>query len=220
MTPNYELAALKAAEILIQHNICTAPVDPLPILKKTPGVLVMTFEELSNKVNMKRKDVLNIFGCENQDAVTNMYIDGDNIHYVVTYNKLLSSRILDRALARELGHIILKHDGTKPEEIRQEEAKCFAHNLLCPRALIYSLKATGIRLTTETFGNITGFYDHCLSCMRKQPAVHVPAELNSKIRDQFTPYIMNLFDFQRYASLRDGSAIADFGTYMDGYVEV
>lgn len=116
MTPNYELAALKAAEILIQHNICTAPVDPLPILKKTPGVLVMTFEELSNKVNMKRKDVLNIFGCENQDAVTNMYIDGDNIHY--------------------------------------------------------------------------------------------------------TPYIMNLFDFQRYASLRDGSAVADFGTYMDGYVEV
>ena len=219
MTPDYTTAAIKATETLIQHKVCTAPIDPLPILKSTPGVLVMTFEEMSEKSNIKRKDVLNMFGCENQDAVTTLYINNEKLTYIVTYNKMLPSRVIDRALARELGHIILGHDGTKPEEVRQEEAKCFAHHLLCPPALIYSIKATGIRLTTEAVGNITGFYDHCLSCIRKQPPVRIPAELNRKVRDNFVPYIMNLFEYQKYAMLRDGSALADFGNYMEGYEE-
>ena len=219
MKPDYERAALKATETLIKHNVCTAPVDPLPILKKTPGVLVMTFEEMSHKTNINRKELLNMFGCENQDAVTTAYVNGDHIHYVVTYNKMMPSRIIDRALARELGHILLGHDGTRPEEVRNEEAKCFAHHLLCPRSLIHAVIATGIRLTVETVGNITGFYDHCLSCIRKQPGTSVPAELNRKVRDLFMPYIMNLFEFQRYASLKDGSAMADFGNYMEGYEE-
>ena len=78
---------------------------------------------------------------------------------------------------------------------------------------------TGLRLTVETIGNITGFYDYCLSCIRKQPSVKVPAELNRKVRNQFLPYIMNLFEYQKYASLNDGSALADLGDYMEGYEE-
>jgi len=219
MTPDYQKAAIKDTETLIKCGINTAPVDPLCILKKIPGVLVMTFEEMSNKTNVGRKELLNMFGCENQDAVTTVYVKGDNLHYVVTYNKLLASRIVDRALARELGHIILGHDGTKPEDVRNEEAKCFAHHLLCPRALISSLIEEGIRMTVETVGNITGFYDHCLSCIRQQPSVVVPAELNRKVKEQFASYVNNLLEFQKYAQLKDNSAIADFGSYMDGYVE-
>lgn len=219
MIPDYERAAIKATETLIQHNIGTAPVDPLPILKKTPGVLVMTFEEMSSKTNIDRKEILDTLGCKNQDAVTTVFIDGSELKYVVTFNRMLSNRIIDRALARELGHIVLGHDGTKPESIRNKEAKCFAHHLLCPRPLIHSLQAVNIRLTKEIIGNITGFYDYCLSCIRKQPAVHVPAELNRKVRDQFLPYITNLFEYQRYASLKDGSALADLGAYMEGYEE-
>ena len=219
MTPDYQKAAIKATETIIQYNIGTAPIDPLPILKTTPGVLVMTFEEMSNMMNMKRQDVIDTFGCQNQDAVSTVFIDGDNHHYIVTYNRLLSSGMIDRALARELGHILMGHDGTRPETVRNEEAKCFAHHLLCPRPLIHSLQATGIRLTVETVGHITGFYDHCLSCIRKQPPVHVPAELNRKVRDQFRQYILNLYEFQRYAMRSDGSALADFGNYMEGYEE-
>jgi hypothetical protein len=219
LTPDYEKAATKAVEILIEHNIGIAPVDPLPILKKTPGVLVMTFEEMSNKANMERKELMDMFGCENQDAVTTAYVNGNNVHYVVAYNRLLSSRIVERALARELGHIVLGHNGDKLEKIRQDEAKCFAHNLLCPRPLIHALQAMNIRITTELLGNITGFYDHCLTCLRRQPEVHVKPELNRKVREQFKPYIFNLFEFQRYAALKDGSALADLGTYMDGYEE-
>ena len=219
MTPDYERAAIKATETLIQYNICTAPVDPLPLLKKTPGVLVLTFEEIANKANTDRKEILDSLGCKNQDAVTTVIMDDDQLKYVVTYNRMLSSAIIGRALARELGHIVLGHDGSRPEESRNEEAKCFAHHLLCPRPLIHQIQAANMRLTVELLGNITGFYDYCLSCIRKQPAVHVPAELNRQVSKQFLPYIMNLFEYQRYASKQDGSALADLGAYMEGYEE-
>ena len=219
MTPDYQRAAIKATEILIQNQIGTAPIDPLPILKSTPGVLVMTFEEMSNKTNIERNKILDTLGCRNQDAVTTVFLKDDNLQYVVTYNRLLSSRVIDRAIARELGHIVLGHDGSKPENTRNEEAKCFAHHLMCPRPLIHALQALNLRLTVEAVGNITGFYDYCLSCIRKQPGVKVPAELNRKVRDQFMPYIKNLFEYQKYASLKDVSALADFGSYMEGYEE-
>ena len=219
MTPDYERAAVKAYEVLIKYQIGTAPVDPLPLLKKLPGVLVLSFSEMAEQTNMDRREILDTLGCKNQDAVTTVFVDGSDLKYVVTYNRMLSSRIIDRALARELGHIVLGHDGTKPEDIRNEEAKCFAHHLLCPRPLIHALQSAGIRLTTETVGNITGFYDYCLSCIRSQPSVHVPADLNRQVRDLFMPYILNLIEYLRYASRKDGSALADLGDYMKGYEE-
>ena len=219
MIPDYERAAIRATETLIEHQIGTAPIDPLPILKKTPGVIVLSFEEMSKKTNIDRKQILDTFGCSNQDAVTTVFVDGDELKYVVAYNRMLSTGIIGRALARELGHILLGHDGSRPEEVRNEEAKCFAHHLLCPRPLIHLIQATNIRLTVEMLGNVTGFYDHCVSCIRKQPAVKVPSELNKLVSRQFMPYVLNLFDYQRYASLHDGSALADLGAYMDYYEE-
>ena len=47
MKPDYELAATKAYEMLIKHKIVSAPVDPLPVFKRTPGVLVLSFTEMS-----------------------------------------------------------------------------------------------------------------------------------------------------------------------------
>ena len=219
MTPDYQKAAIKATETLILHGVSSAPVDPLPILKKTPGVLVLTFQEVSDLTNIDRRDILNMYGCRNQDAVTTVFVDDDDLHYIVSYNKMLPSRILDRALARELGHIVLGHDGTRPEEVRDEEAKCFAHHLLCPRALIYALQATGFRLTEEILGNLTGCYHHCLFCMRHLPGVHVPADLNRAVRDQFKDYFLNFFIYQRSVMHSDGSAVADLGSYMDYYEE-
>ena len=219
MTPDYERAAIKATETLIKYNITTAPIDPLPILKQIPGVLVLTFEEMSNHVNVDRKDLLDMLGCKNQDAVTTVIVDDENLQYIVTYNRMLSYGIVNRALARELGHIILGHDGSRPEDVRNEEAKCFAHHLLCPRPLIHLIQATNMRLTVELLGNITGFYDYCLSCIRKQPPVKVPAELNRHVSKQMMPYVMNLFEYERYASMKDGSSLADLGVYMEEYEE-
>ena len=130
MTPDYERAAVKAYEVLIKYQIGTAPIDPLPILKHIPGVLVLSFSEMAEQTNMDRREILDTLGCKNQDAVTTVFVDGTDLKYVVTYNRMLSARIVDRALARELGHIVLGHDGTRPEEVRNTEAEHFAKIML------------------------------------------------------------------------------------------
>ena len=219
MTPDYESAAIKAAEILIRFGIKSAPVDPLPVLKQLPGVFVLSFEEMSEISSISRSSLLCMCGENSQDAVTTVNVEDGKLRYLVAFNQKLPSFVVQRALARELGHIVLGHDGTKPEDVRTAEAVCFANHLLCPRPLLHSIMNTGIRITTEVLGNLTGCYEYCLSCMRRIPAVHVPAELNRIIRDNFMPYILNFFEYQRIASRKDGSALADFGTYMDGYEE-
>ena len=90
---------------------------------------------------------------------------------------------------------------------------------MCPRPLIHALSASNLRITEDMLRNIAGCPDHCMSCIRKQPGVFVPVELNRIVRDNFMPYILNFFEYQRHASKYDGSALADLGTYMDHYEE-
>ena len=104
-------------------------------------------------------------------------------------------------------------------EARLAEAYCFAHHFLCPRPLIHAVQESGIRFTVEVLGNLTGCYQQCLDGMREIPGVHVPAELNRKIKSQFSDCIEEFIDLQKYLSRNDHLSIADFGTYMDGYEE-
>ena len=219
MTPDYQRAAIMATKTLIKHGISSAPVSSLSILKKTPGVLVFTYQAISDKIDQDRRCLISMFGDGNQDAFTTVNMKDGNPQYIVTYNQQLSTVFVQRSLARELGHIILGHDGSLPEDVRNEEAKAFANHLLCPRPMIHAFQAAGLRITTEMLGNLTGCFDYCLSCMRRIPAVSVPAEMNRLVRDQFMDYIKNFFEYYRDASLSDGSALADFGSYMDGYEE-
>ena len=218
MEPNYQKAAVMATEILIKYGITSAPVSPLPILKNTPGVLVFTFESISNHVDQDRRCVISMFG-QNQDAFTTVNKVGDKKQYIVTYNQQLPQVIIQRSLSRELGHIILGHDGTLPEDVRNEEARAFANHLLVPRPLIHAIRSSGIPITVEMLGNLTGCFDYCLSCMRRIPPVSVPVELNRAVRDQFAAYIDNFIEYHRTASLSDSTPLADFGTYMDNYEE-
>lgn len=219
MTPDYEKAALIASETLIKFGINSAPVAPVLILNQLPDVMLVSFESLSNDLEKSRQCVMSMMGEKNQDAFTTVQIIGNQKRHIVTYNQLLPVFLAQRALARELGHILLGHDGSLPEDVRQEEAKCFAHHLLCPRPLVHLVQAAGFKFTMEILGNLTGCNEYCISCMRKIPATHVPAELNRKIRDQFMTYFVNFFNYQRVARHKDGSLLADFGTYMDGYEE-
>ena len=95
----------------------------------------------------------------------------------------------------------------------------FARHFLCPRPLISAIRDAGLTITVEMLGNLTGCYDHCLSCMRRLSAVHVDPSLNRSVRDQFMPYLHNYFEFRRYASQHDCSALADLGSFMEGYEE-
>ena len=219
MTPDFDRAATAAAEILIKYGISTAPVDPIPIFKKADGFNVVTFTEMSRLIGVDRADLLSAFDAENHDAVSSAYLKEGHPHYLVAYNMRLPAYLVQRALAREMGHLVLGHDGSRPEEVRNAEAICFAHHLLCPRALIHAIQESGTKITVEVLGNTTGCYERCLVGMRHQPATHVPAELNRKIREQFADYISEFLDFQSFLSREDDSMIANFGTFMDGYEE-
>ena len=219
MEPNYTRAAIAAAEIILEHGISATPVSPLPILKRIHGVLVFSYEALSNNVDRDRRCVMSMFGSGNHDAFTTVNMHDGKPQFIVTYNQRLSQVYIQRALARELGHIVLIHDGSLPEDVRNEEAKAFANHLLVPRPLIHAVQAAGIPITVEMLGNLTGCFDYCLSCMRRIPPVVVPADLNRAVRDQFADYIDNFIEYHRTASISDSSALADFGTYMEGYEE-
>ena len=219
MQPDYTNAAIKATETLIKYGVNSMPVEPLEILNQIPEVKVVSYETVSSETEKERNCVMSVFGTGNQDAFTTVNIRNGKPQYIITYNKHLPRYLTNRALARELGHIVIGHDGSLPEKVRNEEAKCFTHHLLCPRPLIFSLQALCVRITTEVLANLTGCNDYCLACMRELPAVSVPPEMNRTVRDQFMNCIMNFFNFQRQARLKDESALAYLGTYMNGYEE-
>lgn len=216
--PDYETAATKALEILEIRNIRTLPIMPLPILKEYPRVMVKTFASAAEELSMKRSDLVSLFG-RNQDAAT-FRIDMEDYDYRVIYNQYLPFEIIWRGIARELGHIILSHDGsTRSTEARMAEAMCFANHLLCPRPVIYMLQQSGIPLTMNVLTSVTGCSDSCVKSMRNIPGTNVSKDLNRKIHDQFAKCIRNFINFQRLSPVEDHPALIDFGTYMDGYEE-
>jgi len=217
MRPDIERAALAATETLIRSRVSYAPVSPLPILKVRPGVLVLSYAEMAETIGVDRSCVLGNLNTENHDASTAYGIHNGRPHYVVAYNQRLPTFVVHRALARELGHIVLGHDGSRPDDVRNEEAVVFARYLLFPRPLIRALQDAGVTVSQEMLGNVTGCYDKCQACLRETPGAHVPRELNQLVREQFAAYVANLIDY--YPMLTTPAAPADLGTYMDHYEE-
>lgn len=217
--PNLERAATAASEILILYNVTSAPIAPLRILKSIPGVLVLSFAEMASGIGIERRELLGKYGDMNKDAFTLVKEVGGKPRYFVGYNMLLPEYLLQRAIARELGHIILGHDGSRTEDVRMMEAMFFARHLLCPRPLIKAIQDANIPITVETLGLITGCYERCLVGMQKSHGVHVPPELNRKVREQFASYIENFVDCEAILTHEDDSMLVSFGSFMDGYEE-
>ena len=126
MEPNFERAKAEASKLVKLHGT----VCPLTILKTLPGVLVVSYAETSKCVGIDRQQLLTMFGEHNQDAFTTARVENGKTKYIVIYNQQLTCKETRYALARELGHIILGHDGTRPEATRNAEAVCFADQLI------------------------------------------------------------------------------------------
>lgn len=219
MTPDIDRAAIAAAQTLLEHNISAAPIAPLPILKSIPRVFVVSFTEIAAQTGLDRNSAVMLMGPECQDAQTFVSELDGQLHYFVAYNQRLPFYLLQRGLARELGHIVLGHDGSRPDDVRAAEALYFARHLLCPRPLVRLIQSRGVDLTLETVGNLTGCYERCMIGIRKTPGAHVPADLNRRVSALFSDYVDNFLNFHRVISQEDVSPHADFGTYMDNYMD-
>ena len=121
MKPDYQKAAQKAKELKTAGADC-----PLQILKSLKHVESVSFADASARYGINREALLSMFDDGNQDAIT-MYRNGS---YLVIYNQELPCRIIRHAVARELGHIVMEHDGSRPEDVRMEEAEYFAEQFL------------------------------------------------------------------------------------------
>ena len=219
MEPDYNKAATKAMEILIANNISETPVDTLSILLKYPGVRVISFKSFAIQAGIQRHDLIPLFG-ENQDACTfNLDMDIDGVKYVVVYNMQLPYEIIWRGIARELGHIVLGHDGqTRSTEVRMEEALCFAHHLISPRPVLHMLQQE-IPLTMNVLTATTGCSDECVDELREIPGAHVPPELNRQVKELFSRGISEYIRFYKASNKTDKSPLIDYGTFMDNYEE-
>lgn len=217
--PNFERAATAASETLIKYNVTSAPVAPLRILKSIPGVIVLSFAEMASSIGIDRQELMDKYESINKDAFTMVHEVNGKLHYFVGYNMMLPDYMMQRAIARELGHIVLGHDGSRPVEVRMMEAMFFARHLLCPRPLIKAIQDADIPITIETLGLITGCYERCLVGLQKAHGVHVAPELNYMVHEQFRDYINNFIDCKDILMRNDDSPLVNFGTYMDNYVE-
>ena len=182
--PDYTAAATKAAQTLIKHNVRACPVDPLVILKKTPRVIVCTFTERASSNRVGLDNIAAMFGADRQDAIT--YALGDI--RVVAFNQRLPYDMIQMALARELGHIVMGHEDQSLEK-NIEEALVFARHLLCPRPVVRAMLDRGIMLSVESVGSMTGCYGRTLAGIRETRGASVPADLNKKMRTQFSQYV-------------------------------
>ena len=220
MTPDFDRAAVAAMELLAQHQITETPIIPMPILKNFPGVRVISFARMANEANLTRDELIPLF-VANQDAATfRLGLEIDDVRYIVVYNARLPYEIIWRGLARELGHIVLGHDGvTRPYDVRRAEAMCFAHHLLSPRPILRMLQESGVPLTMNMLADTTGCIDECVEDMRSIPGVRVPADLNRRVRDQFARGIGEYIRFHRASKKQDASPLIDLGTFMDYYEE-
>lgn len=219
MTPDYTGAAIAAMQMLIDHNVTETPVQPLPLLMKQPGVRVISFNMMANKADIERKDLVPMF-ASNTDAATFMLKEQiDDVKYVVVYNAMLPYEIICRAIARELGHIVLGHDGkTRLPQHRRAEAMTFAHHLLSPRPVIHMLQEA-IPLTMNVLSDTTGCNAECVFDMQEIPGVHVPPEMNRQVRQQFETGISEYIRFHSSAAYRDNSPPVDLNLFMNWYEE-
>ena len=121
MKPDYQRAEQKAKELRESGADC-----PLQILRSLQNVAATSFADASARYGIDRETLLSMFDSDNQDAIT-MFRNGS---YLVIYNQELPCRVIRNAVARELGHIIMEHDGSRPEDVRMEEANYFAKKFL------------------------------------------------------------------------------------------
>lgn len=220
MIPDYNRAAIAAMQVLIDSGITETPIDPLPILKNWPGVRVISFSRFANDANIEREDFVPLFAT-NQDAATfSLKTPLSDIKYIVVYNARMPYEIICRGIARELGHIVLGHDGhTRTPMHRRTEAMTFAHHLLSPRPIIRMIQDSGVPLTMNVLSDTTGCSDECVFDIQEIPGTKVPPEMNRQVRKQFERGISEYLRFRKTTIYRDNSHLVDLNLYMNNYEE-
>lgn len=117
----------KAADVIIDCNVQSFPIDCLSILRHY-GYKIYTYSELREK----NKELYEMCISYSEDAFRNGNMK------LIAYNDRKPDRRIRFSLMHELGHHILEHKSDLPQN--ELEADYFASNMLAPRIAIYYAK--------------------------------------------------------------------------------
>lgn len=147
MRPNYDKAVRESINVLMDFDFNTIPIDLDIIFKKYKRTIrKCSYTKFASKRNLSIEEVCEYF---ESDLGACAY-DRKTERYIIYYNDTKNNGQLDRfTIAHELGHVFLRHydevdgdvllrkkiPGRKYKGL-EDEANCFARNLLSPVPLV------------------------------------------------------------------------------------
>lgn len=123
--PDYRSATNAAYDTLIKYREFSFPISPIRIIRQLDHVALHTYYDLIERRGFSRILFINFFVSSEHGFTAKHKND-----YIIYYNEQKDTTTIRFTLAHELGHIILGH--TRDGYAENQEANCFARNLLCP----------------------------------------------------------------------------------------
>ena len=145
----------------VNKNIYEFPINPFDLIKKFKWGLI-TYEQMAIKNNCTIDDISECLGIDGYSIY-----NGKN-HTIAYNNKIQSQGRINFTLSHEIGHIVLGHhkdfdatttlksNFTKEEyKILENEANCFARNILAPAPLVNNLNFWNMFFDMPNYFDIT-----------------------------------------------------------------
>lgn len=140
--PDYQQPIIEALIVLEDSGIDRFPVSLHAIQHQFRNLFqIQSYGSLMEQSGISREDCFNYLGSEDGAVVS----VGGNGRYIIYYNEKMSKRRTRFTIAHEMGHIFLAHHDEYQKSILarggvgellynrlENEASCFARNLLCP----------------------------------------------------------------------------------------
>jgi len=137
---DYQTPIVEALAILEDSNISQFPVDLEAIQRQYKNLFqICSYGKLMKEQGISREECFQMLGSSDGAVVS------QGSRYIIFYNELLLKQRIRFTIAHEMGHIFLDHHSEYGEPILdregvgqqlyrrlENEANCFARNLLCP----------------------------------------------------------------------------------------
>lgn len=142
MISNYAKAFNTSVRVLKKYNINSVPIDIHNIIKQIPNMKLCTYSKFAKSYKCSIGEVVEFFQSDLGAIVREPKTD----RYIIYYNDMKNNQGLARfTIAHELGHYFLGHFNLLTKKVLnrggftlkqykalENEANCFARNLLCP----------------------------------------------------------------------------------------
>lgn len=137
---DYRRATNEAYELLLSLPSFSLATDVFDVVKQLPDCIAITYQRAVNHYGAILGLDLDRLIAQSDHGFT--LIQFRTQRRIILYNDALPETCIRFTIAHELGHYMLGHlpdDHNNHTESEEQEANCFARNLLCPIPIVKSL---------------------------------------------------------------------------------